>query len=148
MATNIDYNELRHYAQLTQQRAQAAQEAEAEPGSNPAAQRKPMSRGFFAVFLVIAIIGDVVDFFTGGTIGWVIGMIIDAILLLGFGFKKGSRKQFQRILIGIGLETVLPIINMLPFRTLALIWAYMESRGKTKSVATAVNIVSNVTKTR
>lgn len=109
-----------------QQEAQRARIAEEKKTAQN--QQSPMSLGLFIPLIILCIIGDVIDFFTGGTIGWVIGLFIDAIIMIATGISKSGRKQFKRIVVGLLAETI-PIIDALPFRTISLTWGFVKSRS-------------------
>lgn len=90
---------------------------------------------FFAIMLALCVIGDGIDVFTGGTFGWLIGLFIDAVLLISTGLTKAGRKQFKRILVG-ALGDSIPILAFLPFRSIFLVWAFIKSRStKLQSIA-------------
>jgi hypothetical protein len=130
----------RRYGELEIARMQMAQQQREQ--SMPSQQREGMRFGTFLFFLVPSIVADIVDFVTAGTIGWIIGIAVDAILLIGLGFSKNKkRSQVYKILAGLGLETVLPVLGMLPFRTIFVVWAYASEKPKVQKamgVATKV----------
>lgn len=128
----------RRYGQLQLLRMQLAKQEPQE--SEPAPKQDGMTFGVFLFFLVVCIIGDLVDFFTAGTVGWLIGIAIDFFLLITLGFSKKKKDQLYKILTGLGLETVLPIGSTLPFRTVFLLWAYLGSK---KKLRTAASLVAN-----
>ena len=105
----------------------AAEQEEREPHSTKPVEK--MSLLFFIGALFFCVIGDLIDFFTAGTIGWLIGLFIDAILALMFGLSKAGRKQFKRMAVGLIGESF-PIIAMLPLRTIFLIWSFISSHSK------------------
>lgn len=119
--------------QAYQARLEAEQE-EREPGTTG-----PQKMGliFFIGGLFFCVIGDLIDFFTAGTIGWLIGLFIDTALLVMFGLSKAGRKQLKRMLVGLVGESF-PIIATLPLRTIFLIWAFIKSRSKIVAEATSV----------
>jgi hypothetical protein len=127
--------ESRRYGQLEIDRRETfrqQQEAQASPGQH----REGMSFKTFLLFLIPSIIADIVDLVTAGTIGWAIGIAVDALLLIGLGFSKNKKKaQVYKVLAGLGLETVLPVLSMLPFRTLFVIWAYASEKPKMRKAA-------------
>lgn len=117
--------------QLESDRAlyQAGQEREEEEKKNQPQQPKKMGVMFFSILLLLFIIGDLIDIFTAGTIGWLIGLFIDGVGLLATGMSKAGRKQFKRILVGIIGETIpVPFLAILPFRSLFLVWSFVNSR--------------------
>ena len=88
----------------------------------------PMSWLLFLFMLLISVILDVIDIFTGGTIGWLIGIFGDLLLLEFVGISKSGRKQFKKIIIGL-LGDSIPIVAFLPIRSIFLVWAFMSSRS-------------------
>ncbi len=118
--------------QLESDRAlyQAKQEREEEEKKNQPQNPEKMGIMFFAILLLLCVIGDLIDIFTGGTIGWFIGLFIDAIVLLATGLSKAGRKQFKRIIIGIIGDSI-PILAFLPFRSIFLTWGFIKSRSST-----------------
>ena len=88
----------------------------------------PMSWLLFLFMLLISVILDVIDIFTGGTIGWLIGIFGDLLLLAFVGISKSGRKQFKKIIIGL-LGDSIPIVAFLPIRSIFLVWAFMSSRS-------------------
>ena len=113
----------------------AAEQEEREPYSTKPEEK--MGLLFFIAALFFSVIGDLIDFFTAGTIGWLIGLFIDGILALMFGLSKAGRKQFKRMLVAFVGESI-PIIGMLPFRTIFLIWSFISSRSKIAKKLTSV----------
>ncbi|MDO8496458.1 MAG: hypothetical protein Q7S43_03315, partial [bacterium] len=77
--------------------------------------------------LLLCVVADFIDMLTVGTIGWLIGLFVDAILLLSFGLSKGGRKQFKRMVVGVIGDSI-PILAILPFRSFFLVWSYVKSR--------------------
>ena len=110
-------------------RQQAEQERQASEAEAEKNKPVPISLGLFIPLLILNGIGDIIDFFTAGTIGWLIGLFISGINMITLGLSKSGRKQFKAILIGTGIETVPIIGSMLPGRTGALIWAFIKSRS-------------------
>ncbi len=117
--------------QLELARAQQRMFQDEENARMEEESQKPVPMGviFFGILLIICLIADLIDIFTGGTVGWVIGLFVDLILLIFIGISKSGRKQFKRILAGIVGDSI-PIVAFLPFRTVFLIWAFMSSRPK------------------
>ncbi len=105
----------------------ATEQEEREPYSTKPAEKMGLLFFIFAMFFCV--IGDLIDFFTGGTIGWLIGLFIDGILALMFGLSKAGRKQFKRMAVGLIGESF-PIIATLPLRTIFLIWSFVSSHSK------------------
>jgi len=88
-----------------------------------------MDTTLFAILLLLCVVADFIDIITIGTIGWLIGLFVDGILLLSAGFSKAGRKQFKRILLGVIGETIpIPFLAILPFRSLFLTWSFVKSR--------------------
>jgi len=114
---------------LRQERRDYQAQLEAEQDIPTKQPEKKMGIFFFLIGLWLSIVGDLIDFITAGTIGWLVGLVIDAILLLMFGLSKSGRKQFKRVLIAVIGESI-PFINMLPFRTIVMIWSFTKSRSK------------------
>ncbi len=104
-------------------------QAEQEQNESEAPEPKKMGLIFFLVALFFSVIGDLIDFFTGGTIGWLIGLAIDGILALMFGMSSSGRKQFKKMAIGFVGESI-PFVAMLPFRTITTIWSFVSSHSK------------------
>ena len=128
---NLDYDEDMIKLNLDQERQayQAQLEAEQEEREPGTTGPKKMGLIFFAIAGILCVVADVIDFFTGGTIGWFIGLFVDGILLLMFGLSSAGRKQFKRIIGGLVGESF-PIIATLPLRTIFLCWAFISSRSK------------------
>jgi len=111
--------------QAYQARLQEEQE-EREPGTTGP---EKMSLLLFLPLLFLCVVGDLIDIFTAGTIGWGIGLFIDAVLLISTGLSKSGRKQFKRILIGAVADSF-PFVAFLPFRSIFLVWAFIKSRSE------------------
>ena len=116
---------------LDQERRAYQNKLEAEQKEQEMVDSEPEKIGliFFSVALFLSVVGDLIDFFTVGTIGWLTGLLIDGILALIFGMSKSGRKQFKRMLVAFMAESI-PFINMLPFRTIFTIWSFIKSRSK------------------
>ena len=131
--------------QLEFLRAQQRMLQEEETARLEEESKKPVPMGWilFLVMLLISVILDVIDIFTGGTIGWLIGIFGDLLLLAFVGISKSGRKQFKRIIIGL-LGDSIPIVAFLPIRSVFLIWAFMSSRSEklqaVGQIATKVDI--------
>ena len=111
--------------QAYQARLQEEQE-EREPGTTGT---EKMGLLLFLPLLFLCVIGDLIDIFTAGTIGWLIGLFIDGILLITIGLTRAGRKQFVRVLIGVFGDSW-PFLAIMPFRTAGLVWAFISSRSK------------------
>ena len=107
----------------------AVTQAEADGEGTEAQPETPARMGtmFFTILLLLCVIADFIDMLTVGTIGWVVGFFVDAILLLSFGLSKGGRKQFKKMVIGVIGDSI-PILAILPFRSFFLIWSFVKSR--------------------
>lgn len=105
----------------------AAEQEEREPHSTKPEEK--MGLLFFLSSLFLSVLGDTIDLFTGGTIGWLTGFFIDGILALMFGLSSSGRKQFKKMAIAFVGESI-PIIDMLPFRTITTIWSFASSHSK------------------
>lgn len=116
--------------QLELARAQERMRQDEENTRMEEESQKPVPMGiiFFGFLIILCLIADIIDIFTGGTIGWVIGLFVDFILLILTGISKSGRKQFKRILAGIIGDSI-PIVAFLPLRSIFLIWAFISSRS-------------------
>lgn len=129
--------EEQYQEQLESQRAldQAESDRKEEEKSNQPQKPEKMGVMFFSIFLLLCIIGDLIDIFTVGTIGWLVGLFIDGIVLLATGMSKAGRKQFKVIAVGLIGDSV-PILAVLPFRSIFLTWGFIKSRS---SIASAID---------
>ena len=117
--------------QLESDRAisQAEQERKDEEIKNQPQKPEKMGIMFFSILLLLCVVADFIDMITVGTIGWLVGLFVDAVLLLASGLSKAGRKQFKRILLGVIGETIpIPFLAILPFRSLFLTWSFIQSR--------------------
>lgn len=118
--------------QLESERAisQVNDDKEAGKDSNNSQPKESQEMGimFFSILLLLCVIGDLIDIFTAGTIGWLVGLFIDGILLLAIGVSRAGRKQFKRILIGVIGDSI-PILAVVPFRSFFLVWSFVKSRS-------------------
>lgn len=117
---------LEQQEQLESDRAIYQTESEQEGKNKPEATAK-MDTMMFAILLLLCVVADFVDILTAGTIGWLIGLFVDSVLLLSVGLSKGGRKQFKRMVIGVIGDTI-PILAVAPFRSFFLIWSFVKSR--------------------
>ncbi|MEK9158371.1 MAG: hypothetical protein AAB638_04300 [Patescibacteria group bacterium] len=122
--------------QLEQKRTEDRERLEAEQTEpNISEKTHRMGTVFFAIMLLLCLVADGIDIFTGGTIGWVIGLFVDAILLISTGITKAGRQRFKTILIGVAGDSI-PLLAFFPFRSGFLIWAFIKSRREaTQSTA-------------
>lgn len=120
--------------QLELARAQQRMADDEETARLEEESQKPVPMGWilFLFMFLITVILDIIDIFTGGTVGWFIGIFGDLLLLAVTGISKAGRKQFKRIIIGL-LGDSIPIVAFLPIRSIFLIWAFMSSRPKLMS---------------
>lgn len=125
--------EERHAYQLAVARNPAliAQERQAadEKDQKEEQEKNKMGWGVFLLTLPLSIIADTIEIITLGTLGWFIGLGIDFILFLILGFTRAGRKQWKKLISALLAESV-PFINVLPIRTIMLIWSFMASRSK------------------
>ena len=96
-------------------------------------EKNKMSWFVFMPCIALSILADVVEIFTVGTLGWLLGIFVDIILLLVLGLSRSGRKQFKKWLVALGLESI-PFVAFLPFRTLSIIWAFVSSRPKLMAI--------------
>ncbi|MBI2062579.1 MAG: hypothetical protein HYT64_02735 [Candidatus Yanofskybacteria bacterium] len=115
--------------QLESDRALSQIEKSKQEEENKNQPEEPPKIGttMFAILLLLCVVADFIDILTIGTIGWLIGFFVDAVLLLSFGLSKGGRKQFKRIVIGVIGDSI-PVLAILPFRSFFLVWSFVKSR--------------------
>mgnify|MGYP001576652138 FL=1 len=125
--------------QLESDRAlyQTESDKEAEDKKNQSEAPAQMDTMLFAILLLLCVIADLIDIFTVGTLGWLVGLFVDAVLLLSIGLSKNGRKQFKRIVIGVVGDSI-PILAVLPFRSIFLIWGFIKSRSATAQSISSV----------
>ena len=131
--------EEQYQEQLESDRAlsQIEQDREEKEKENQPQKPEKMDTTMFAILLLLCVIGDLIDILTVGTIGWLVGLFIDGILLLATGLSRAGRKQFKRILVGVLGETIpIPFLAIVPFRSLFLTWGFIKSRS---SIAAAID---------
>lgn len=97
--------------------------------------RKKIKMGVIivSVVLLLAVTGDIIELVTGGTIGWAVGIVIDVVLSVILGLSKNMKKQWKKWLTSFGLDSI-PIIDVLPFRTIGVVWAFLSSRQEAKKI--------------
>jgi hypothetical protein len=127
--------------QEKQEKEVAAKEFENNPNNKNKleGQHNRLGAVSFVTILLLCVIADILELATGGTIGWVAGLIVDFILLIFFGFRKGSDgttqgiKSFfennKRLLAAIGVETI-PFVGALPVRTVFIAWYQWQGKSK------------------
>jgi len=107
--------------QLEEIRAQEELEAQAQlTSSQNKESTKRLGALAFWSLLIISLIADLAEAFTLGTIGWFVGLVVDAILLIKLGFSV--RKQMGWLIGVVGIETI-PGLDILPLRTFYLLFA-------------------------
>ncbi|MBI2676715.1 MAG: hypothetical protein HYX21_02045 [Candidatus Yanofskybacteria bacterium] len=111
-----------------------AQERRASEEEAKKQQQKKDQMGWlvFIFALLLSIIADLIEIFTVGTIGWLTGLFIDFILFVTLGFTRAGRKQWKKLVSALFIESV-PILNILPLRTILLTWSFIASRPKLMS---------------
>jgi hypothetical protein len=124
------------------------EKAQADQADRQAEIRKQkesrMGWSVFLIALLLSLIADVVELFTLGTIGWLVGLVIDFILVLILGVSKAGRKQFKKWIWGPLIEKI-PIISAIPlFRVGFLIWAFISSRSE--KLQAISHVVSKIAK--
>jgi len=102
-------------------------EGEEQKEQNQPEKLERMGIVFFTILLLLCVVADFIDMLTAGTIGWLVGLFVDGILLLATGLTKAGRKQFKKIVAGIIGEKI-PFVNILPLRSFFLIWSFVKSR--------------------
>lgn len=112
----------RAWHQKMQEESYARQQAE-QP------QSEKMGWGIFLPALFLCVVADLIDAFTAGTIGWLIGIFVDLLLLLMLGLSGSARKQWKKWLTGLAGESI-PIIDALPLRSGFLLWSFISSRSE------------------
>lgn len=143
MATTFDMSQY----QLAQSRQQQAQLAAKQ--QNAQTKSKGIGIVMFLCILLFTVFLDLVDFFTAGTIGTLIGIIGDGILLIVTGISKAGKKQFKKILV-MTLGEAIPVVSILPLRTIMWTWSFLASHpewfvrlGKALKVAGTVASVAS-----
>ena len=61
-----------------------ASDQEDEDTKTKKPKEKAMGWFLFIILLIVSVIGDAIELFTAGTIGWLSGLLIDGILLRAF----------------------------------------------------------------
>lgn len=130
--------ELEYEAEVKRQQLWYRRQQEEDLARQQEMTQTRMGWGVFLVALILSLIADVVEFFTVGTLGWFVGLIVDLILLAILGFSKAGKKQFKKWVWGPLIEKI-PILATVPFfRAAFLIWAFVSSRSKTIQSVSAV----------
>ena len=107
-------------------RDRLAAEKEATETAPPAR----MGWGIFIFCLILGLIADLVEVVSVGTIGWLVGIVVDFILLMILGVNAAGKKTFKKWIWGPLAETIWPL-NVVPFlRAGFLIWAFISSRNQ------------------
>ncbi|MEK7124992.1 MAG: hypothetical protein AAB864_01160 [Patescibacteria group bacterium] len=118
--------------ELERQRQRGLQPAEGGQSGQADSSQREESLGWVVSFclIVVSLIGDAVEIMTIGTLGWFVGLLCDGILLVVLGFTKSGKKHFRRVLVGVFGELI-PGLNILPLRTVFVLWAIIKSRSTT-----------------
>lgn len=100
-----------------------------EPETTAPEPESPKKIGvmFFFILLILCVMADFIDLLTLGTVGWLFGLFVDAVLLVSVGLSKAGRRQFKRTLVGVIGDTI-PFLNIMPLRSLFFIWSFIKSR--------------------
>jgi len=123
---------------LEEDRARQRLWAEEDLARQQGETKAKMGWGIFIVALILSLIADAAEVFTGGTLGWFVGFFVDLILLAMLGLSTAGRKQFKRWIWGPVAESI-PILSTIPFiRVGFLIWAFASSRSKTLQAVSKV----------
>jgi hypothetical protein len=85
----------------------------------------------FLLTLALAVFADAVEVFTLGTLGWFISILIDIKIANEIRKSKlfTTAEKWKFIFVGLVGERV-PGLNILPMRSVAVIWMYIASRSK------------------
>lgn len=143
MATETEISFRERLAALRAQQA-VLKARQIQDAPDPADQKQPMGLAFFLPVLGFTVILDLVDAFTAGTIGWLVGIFGDMVLLLVFGMSKGGRKQLRKMLISV-LGEKIPVVATLPLRTVMLVIAYVQSNPKiTERLGTVAKVAGYI----
>lgn len=98
----------------------------------------------------LAIPADAAEFFTGGTLGWLVGLCADILLYVLFSVTSASKSQMRKFLISAGIEKIPTLPSALPIRSIVLIWMFFSSRDIVKKTAAraveGANIIAPVLK--
>ncbi len=128
MDTTIEqFEELEKVRAIDQQHLDVEESQKRSEAEAQEKESRKMGVMFFSLLLILCVIGDLIDIFTAGTVGWLVGLFIDAVLLIATGLSKSGRKQFKRIVIGVIGDSI-PILAILPFRSFFLTWSFINSR--------------------
>ncbi|GEM_PF-3911309 len=122
---------LEQQEQLESDRAVSQNESAQEKENNKKQSEEPakMGWGIFIFAMFFSVIADAIEIFTFGTIGWITGLVIDFILFIALGFSKAARKQWQKLIGALFVESF-PILNFLPLRSVMITWSFIASRPK------------------
>lgn len=108
--------------------AQEQQRAEEEEQKKEQEANK-MGWGIFIIASILSIIADTIEILTLGTIGWFVGLFIDFILFILLGSTQAGRKQWKKLISALVVETI-PGLDVLPIRTIMVLWSFVASRPK------------------
>ena len=124
-----EQEELEIQEELEQERARA--QADQSKKSEEKPRRKPMGLLAAAFLLMLSGSGDLIELFTAGTLGDLVGLFIDFLLIIATLVYAPLRKEWKVIFSGIFLETIpVPFLNVGPWRTATVMWAFLRSRNK------------------
>jgi hypothetical protein len=122
--------EQRYKYALEEDRARQRLLAEEDLARQQGETKARMGWGIFLMALILSLIADAAEIFTGGTLGWFVGLFVDLILLAMLGLSTAGRKQFKRWIWGPLVESI-PVLSTIPFiRVGFLIWSFVSSRSK------------------
>jgi hypothetical protein len=125
---------------LEEDRTRQRQWTEADLARQHGKTEAGMGWGIFLIALLLSLVADAAEFFTLGTFGWFVGLVVDLILMLMLGLSAAGQKQFKKWIWGPAIETI-PILSALPFiRVAFLTWSFVSSRSK--KLRTAAKIAS------
>lgn len=146
------------YDNYEYQLAQVRRQQQAQLAAQQEAQEKEKSQGMgwlkFLSVLFVTIVLDLLDFFSVGTIGTIVGFFGNIFILLvaGISQKKSKAKQAQmRKILIMFLGESIPIVNILPLRTIMWVWAFLASHPEwfaklAKKLGTASKVLSVASK--
>ena len=126
--------EEQYQEQLESNRALSQMETDRQVEEEESQPEEPpkMGWGIFIFAMFFSVIADAIELFTFGTIGWITGLGIDFILFIALGFSRAARKQWQKLLGALFVESI-PILNIAPLRSIMITWSFIASRPKLMS---------------
>ncbi|MEK7600652.1 MAG: hypothetical protein AAB463_01655 [Patescibacteria group bacterium] len=136
-------DEARRAQALARAVAQNREEGLEEEGGEEEKKMGIVSFLFGLTFLALP--ADAAEFFTGGTLGWLVGLCADILLYVLFSVTSASKSQMRKFLIAAGIEKIPTLPSALPIRSIVLIWMYFSSRDVVrKTVSKVVERASTV----